>query len=137
MLSRVYPDALEFVWPQIEPKVLKSLEHGAGDSLSIEKIKTAILSGDMELWAVHEDRDVSAGIILQALQRDKGIALYVVLVAGEGWTKSASQVNQKLKEYAQEIGAYTVEATCRKGMARWLEELGWKEKAILMEMNNG
>lgn len=136
-VSRVWPEHFEFVWDQVQPMVRRGLRHGAGDTLTQDGLKKSILNGDMELWAVHDDDSITAIVVLQIVERERGLVLFVVLVAGRDFDNWSSHVNDLIAKYAEQIGAYSVEATARKGMAKWLEKLGWKRKAILMEQSNG
>lgn len=128
---------LEHVWPQIEPAVVRGLRHGAGDSTSADEIFGAIANGSMLLWVVHDGSDIIAAIVLQVVKRESGLALVVVLVAGRDFWKWADRVQQLILEYAELIGAYTIEAVARDGMAKWLRQLGWRKKATIMELDHG
>ena len=138
-VSRVEPQSIDAVWPQIAPMVRRGLKHGAGDSITEEQILHALYAGQMELWAIHNGEEIIAGLVLQIIQRSKGPALIVIFQAGRDFALWSERVNGLIRDYADLIGAYTVEAVCRKGAAKWLEDLGWKRKAITMamEMNNG
>ncbi len=136
-VSRVEPQSIDVVWPQIAPMVRRGLRHGAGDSITEEQILHELYAGQMELWAVHDGEEIIAGLVLQIIQRSKGPALIVIFQAGRDFARWSERVNSLIRDYADLIGAYTVEAVCRKGAAKWLKELGWTEKAITMEMRNG
>ncbi len=87
----------------------------------------------MELWAVHEGGTVKAGIVLERHKRKRGTALIVVLVAGRGFHEWSETVMALLEDYRVLIGAYTIEAVARAGMEKWLRELKWRPKAVVME----
>lgn len=116
--------------------VRKGLKHGAGDTVTENEIVRALLHGEMEMWAVHDGTAIIAGIVLQVVRRERGTALIVVLIAGRSFSSWAPCVQQLIKDYANLIGAYTIEAVCREGMAKLLYGMGWKRKATTMRLEN-
>jgi len=136
-VSRVAPVNLDFVWREVAPMVERGLRHGAGDSTSPAELRAAIATGKMELWAVADGGDIVAIVVLRVVSRVKGVALLVSLVAGRDFDSWGQMISDLVADYAELIGAYTVEATARKGMAKWLAQMGWRQKAIVMELDNG
>lgn len=136
-VSHVTPNLLVHVWPQVTTMVQRGLRHGAGDSTSEQEIYAAIAEGHMEMWAVHRGAEVTAVIVLEIVKRPSGVILKVVLIAGSLFSAWSKQVQALIEDYAELIGAYTIEAVVRDGMRKWLEPLGWKRKATIMELKNG
>lgn len=117
--------------------VRKGLKHGAGDSITEDEILHGLMTGRMQLWAVHKGEEVIAGLVLQTIERECGRALFIVVMAGRDFAEWSPKVNGLLQDYADLLGAYTIEAMCREGIAKWLKALGWKRKAIKMELRHG
>lgn len=136
-VSHVTPDKLDFVWDQVLPMVKRGLRHGAGDTTSAVEIYSFLEAGDMEMWAIHEGPSITAIIVLEIEKRQRGLVLNVVLIAGKSFESWSEQVQKLIEDYASLIGAYTIEAVVRDGMRKWLEPLGWKRKATIMEIKNG
>ena len=136
-VSSVPPEQLDFVWLQVRPMIRRGLKYGAGDSVSEAEIYTDIAEGKMLLWAVHSGDHVIAVLVLQVAQRARGLALIVILAAGRDFWSWSYKVQDIIVDYAELIDAYTIEAVARDGMAKWLKELGWKKKAVIMELKNG
>jgi hypothetical protein len=136
-VSRVLPEQLPEVWPQVQPMVRRGLKRGAGDSTSEAEILSGIARGSMELWAVHDGPDVLAVIVLQVQRREVGPAIFVHLMAGHDPATWSETVQGLLLDYQALVGAYTIEALARPGLAKRLKERGWKQKAITMEIGNG
>lgn len=132
-VSAVPPSSALAVWSQIRPQALRALAHGWGDSLTEQELVGDILHGSKQLWAVHRGTDVVAALVLACDERAKGKALMVVCAAGRDFDLWSLTVQGLLDDYAALLGAYTIEAVCRPGMARKLEPLGWRRKAIVME----
>lgn len=136
-VSAVGPGQALAVWNHVLPMVRRGLKHGAGDSTSEQEIISSVLSGQMTMWAVHDGDEITATVILQAIPRSKGTALLVVLVAGRDFKTWGERVQSLIQDYSELIGAYTIEAVARDGMAKWLKEMGWRRKATIMELGNG
>ena len=136
-VSRISPAEFDAVWAEVEPMAASGFRHGAGDTITPDEIRASVISGDMEMWAVHDADDITAVVVIQIIERPQGRVLAVVLVAGRGFASWGQQVQELLQEYASLIGADWIEAVARDGMAKWLSRMGWKRKATLMELKNG
>jgi hypothetical protein len=132
-VSRVPVEQLAAVWPQIRPMVRRGLARGSGDSTSEAEILRRLENGEAELWAVHDGPKIIAVLAVEILQRERGKALFVLLIAGREFHAWSAQVQRLLCDYRDLIGAYTIEASVRPGLTKWLGALGWKPKATVME----
>jgi hypothetical protein len=131
-ISRVEPQTLDFVWSALRPQILKALSLGAGEHYTESYYFDAVKSGAMTMWVGHEGRQVVAGGIISVQQHPKHKTVFVELLAGERLDAWLPQVETLLKEFKELVGATTIEASCRPGLAKKLA--GWKTKAILMEL---
>jgi hypothetical protein len=139
-VSRAHPKDLVVIWPKLLPQILRGLRKGAGDTLTERGLLSGVQHGELDLWIVHRDDEILAGIFLQIDQRERGKALVVLDVvagSGKGFRHYAEDIVPRLREYGEMIGAYTVEGVCRLGTARLLSRLGCKPKAVIMELSNG
>lgn len=112
----------------------RGLGQGQGDATSPELMLAAIQAGTMSLWAVHEGDEIQAGIVLSVLENPKGKKLYVELLAGTGMDEWVGDLEKTVLEAKALTGAMCVEASCRKGLARYLKRRGWNQKAVVMEL---
>jgi hypothetical protein len=131
-ISRVEPQTLDFVWSALRPQILKALSLGAGEHYTEPYYFDAVKSGAMAMWVGHEAEHIVAGGILSVQQHPKHKTVFVELLAGERLDAWLPQVETLLKEFKGLVGATTIEASCRPGLAKKLA--GWKTKAILMEL---
>jgi hypothetical protein len=136
-VSHVLPEQVDHVWERVLPQIERGLKHGAGDSTTSDHIRDAVKRGDMTLWAVHEHDDIIAAVVLERARHPAKTALFVVLIAGRDFYRWAPEVNERIKELAELVGADTIEAMVRDGLTHWLADLGWRRKATLMEMSYG
>lgn len=133
-VSAVPPEQVELVWPHVLPMIEKGLKHGAGDSTTAGDLKKSILSEAMTLWAVHDEQEIVAAVILELVQHPAKRSVFVVLVAGREFHSWVHEIQRLLRELKQKAGADTIECMARKGMAKWLTQTGWRHKATLMEL---
>ena len=137
LVSRVFPEQFDAVWSAAAEAADGGFRHGAGDTITPEEIRQSVISGDMEMWAVHDAEQIAAVVVIQVVGRPQGKVLKVVLVAGREFASWGQQIQELLTEYANLIGAASIEAVARPGMAKWLAQMGWKRKATVMELKDG
>lgn len=133
-ISIVTPASLAYVWGRLRPQILRALDEGAGQHYSEEYYYDKVNSGNMQMWAYHDDELVAAGII-SVNDMPKGKVIFVELLAGERLSEWLGLVEPLLQEYAVQIGATTIEASCRPGLVKKLEH--WRPVATLMRLENG
>lgn len=136
-VSHVPPESLESVWLKVQPMVSRGLTRGAGDSLTGDDICRGVLSGDLEMWAVHDGPEIVSIVVLRIVRRARGLVVIVVLVAGRDFSAWGQRIQSLIQDYAGLIGAVGIEATARPGMAKWLSAMGWRRKAEIMELDHG
>lgn len=112
----------------------RALSHGQGDGTSWEHMLAAILMQKMTLWVIHEGDDIVACVVLSVNEHAKGKKVFVQLTAGRDLDRWIDQIEGLLRDYRDLVGAMTIEASCRKGLARRLSRRGWGKKAVIMEL---
>ncbi len=123
------------VWAQVEPQVEKALAHGQGDCTTPTRVKEAIRNGNMFLWAMHEGEVVEAICVLSIYEHPPGKKLFIEVLAGRGSASWGDEFEKLLMDYADKIGAFCIEGSCRRGLARYLlRREHWTEKAVIMEI---
>jgi hypothetical protein len=138
-VSRVQPEQVLPVWQILLPQIRRGLKKGAGDTLDESGLFRDVASGRVILWVMHRGPEIQAGVFLRVDERECGRALIVleaVAGGGKGFLAHAESLLPRLREYGDMIGAYTIEAYCRRGTARVLSRLGCKPKAIVMEIRD-
>lgn len=133
-VSSVPVELVPAVWAKLLPQIEKALSHGDGDSTTPEHMLAAVLSGRMQLWAVHEGEEIIAGVIVSARTYTAKTTVVINLLAGRDMDRWADRIEQLLRDLRDLIGANTIEASCRAGLAHRLGKRGWKRKAVIMEL---
>lgn len=132
--SGVSPEAVQYVWPQVEPMIQRGLRHGQGDGTTSDALRHKVLVGDMVMWAFHRGVDIIAVVIFSVNQHATGKKLFVEMLAGREHKLWQHELMQLLLDYRDITGSMCIETSCRKGMAKKLSELGWREKSVIMEL---
>jgi hypothetical protein len=128
----VEPGDTADMWARFRPQALKALRHGAGQHMTEDYYLQALESGDMAMIAVGAGTPDAIGIF-STLIYPSGKVLFVELLAGHKLSDWLPFIEPVLKQYRDQIGATTIEASCRPGLAKKLTN--WKRKAVLMELS--
>ena len=127
----VSPEHIDEVWGKCRPKILKAMSRGAGQHYTEDFYKKKVQNKEMLLIAAIESDVVACGVIsVQEYPNHKGV--YIELLAGERLDEWITHVEDFLRRYRDQIGATTIEASCRPGLVARLTN--WRQSAVLMEL---
>lgn len=132
-LSHVRPEDAVDIWRSMERPIRAGLRRGQGDQTTFEHMLGGILQRKSQLWAVHDGSDIHAVVVVSAPVHATMTKVFVQLIAGHGLDRWADLVEARLEELRELVEADLIEASCRPGLARYLQRRGWKQKAIVME----
>lgn len=132
-VSLVSSATVDWVWSSLGPQIERALSHGQGDEVSSAYIKEMVRWGRMSMWVVHEGQQLLAGLIF-TVRESRVRKMYVEVLAGVRMDAWVDHLEQLMRDYAKEIGADCIEASCRGGLARRLGRRGWNQKAMIMEL---
>lgn len=133
-VSQASPEAVLSVWLAIEPMMRKAIASGDGDSTTPERVLSQLLAGNLSLWVVHRGSEVVAGLVINVRQYPAKKSVIVEIAAGRELDAWADCVEKLLREFKALVGADTIEASCRPGLARRLGKRKWRQKAVIMEL---
>ena len=133
MLSQVTAESLDYVWGTLTPMIEKALQTGQGDSETSDSIKESVRAGDSLMWVIHEGKRIQGGIVLAVEQHPTCRKVFIELLAGDGLDEWADELEAKLIEFREFVGASCIEASVRKGLAKFLMNRGWTHKATIVE----
>jgi hypothetical protein len=133
VISEVLPDQIDHVFLACLPMIERALGHGAGDSITVSDLYKDAKRGDLHLWAVHDDAEIIAVIMWSLHVYPAKKTIFVEVIAGSRLDEWRQEAESLLRDLAVLVGADTVEASCRQGLAKRLRGT-WKQKAILMEL---
>ena len=130
-LSRVQPELAPKIWPHIESFVEKALKRGHALSKSLPTdILGHIIFRRMDLWIVHDGKNIDACVVSKFLDWDRSRTLYVPIIGGKNLKAWGEMVNQELYNFAKANGCKTLGGELRKG---WASMPGWKVTGVTLE----
>jgi hypothetical protein len=133
-VSLITPDIIPKIWGGFLVQIDKALALGVGDHYSADYYYEEVISGRMQMWAYHDGGLIAIGII-SVIDYPKHKTVFIELLAGEKLDEWLGIVEPLLQEYASQIGATTIEASCRPGLVKKLTK--WRPIATLMRLDNG
>jgi hypothetical protein len=132
-VSSVPMDQVLYVWSSQIDMIERGMSRGQADWGSAEDLLDQVLRGSSQLWVVHRGEEVLAVVVFCVRSNEFMTKLFIQLLAGRdmpSWINFQSM----LQDFAELIGADCIEASCRPGLAKFLKNHGWKQKAIIMEL---
>lgn len=133
MISAVPPHLVDDVFDKLAKQIAKGLSQGQGDGTTEVEMRVGVKAGQMNMWAIHDDEELYAAVVLSVTQHSTGRKVFVELLAGTSMDDWIEELVKMLMDYRDLVGAMCIEASCRRGLAKYLKGMGWKTKAIIME----
>lgn len=133
MISAVPASLVDDIFDRLQSQVTKALSHGQADGTTEIEMRLAVKAGQMQMWAMHDDEQVYAAMVLSVTQHSTGRKIFVELLAGKNIDDWVADLEALLVDYKELVGAMCIESSCRVGLAKYLKGRGWKTKAVIME----
>lgn len=130
MINEVTHDTLDFAWGEVLPQIRKGIRHSSGGDE--QALYDAVRDGRMRMWVIHDERGVQGCLILSIHQSSSHKTLFIEMAAGRDMGAVVPEVELLLRAYKEHVGADSIEASCRPGLAKLLPN--WKTKAITLEL---
>jgi hypothetical protein len=119
-------NAVGSMWPMVVEHLAKGLEYSNGE-ISLDDIYDGLISRDMQLWgAFSTEGECVAAMVTEIINYPRKMACRMIVVGG-GHMKYWLDYQTEFMRWAKENGCDRVEAYCRDGMARRLEQFGYKK----------
>lgn len=127
---------IDRVWPEIE-EFLDFAEERSHGALTAENIRDAVRERDMQAMVAVDERDDIIGVAITELRVSlSGMrVLHIVALGGKRWNEWQEEGDRVLREWARSVEAPVVQLLGRRGWARQLAPLGWKEDAVMMTLD--
>jgi len=132
-VRRAGADVVDHVFAQLQREIARGLRQVTGFPTSSAYLRDAVTRGEMALWIVQRDSELLAAVVLSVRRSSSHTALVVELAAGRELDLWVDEIEQLLRDYRDLVGAASIEALCRGGLARRLSKR-WRRKAVLMEL---
>jgi len=128
-LYGVAPDAVEGLWEQVAPILVKSLKY-ADSKYSLESIRHALIRRDMQLWMYVRDGIKACGVTQVVKYPEKKVCVFMFAV-GEVLSEWI-QFDSLIEEWARDNQCDAIEIYGRPG---WEKVLGWERIHVVIRKN--
>jgi hypothetical protein len=110
----------------------RALKHG--DDMTLEDVKREVFDREIGLL-VEENLNAVLGYRVVTTPTQK--VLWILFLSGEDAKTWAGELEEIIAKIKKEVGADSIQASCRDGMAKRLGDRGWKRKEVIMEHSIG
>jgi hypothetical protein len=126
LIEGIRSENIEGWWSLVEEYLIAALEYGLGE-YSIEDIKKSCISRDMQLWVKFNKEGVEGAFITKISKYPQKNLLCVILLGGNEFIKWRDEADALLNAFGKEHNCEYVELFGRKGWARMLADIDYRE----------
>ena len=126
MIEGIRSENIEGWWSLVEEYLIAALKYGLGE-YSIEDIKKSCISRDMQLWVKFNKEGVEGAFITKISKYPQKNLLCVILLGGNEFIKWRDEADALLNAFGKEHNCEYVELFGRKGWAKMLADIDYKE----------
>ena len=126
MIEGIRSENIDGWWSLVEEYLISALEYGLGE-YSIEDIKKSCISRDMQLWVKFNKEGVRGAFVTKIAQYPQKNLLCVILLGGNEFIEWRDEADALLNAFGKEHNCEYVELFGRKGWARMLADIDYKE----------
>jgi len=126
LIEGIRSENIEGWWPLVEEYLSSALEYGLGE-YTIEDIKKSCILRDMQLWVKINKEGVEGAFITKISKYPQKNLLCVILLGGNEFIKWRDEADALLNAFGKEHNCEYVELFGRKGWAKMLADIDYKE----------
>ena len=126
MIEGIRSENIEGWWSLVEEYLSSALEYGLGE-YTIEDIKKSCILRDMQLWVKFNKEGVEGAFITKISKYPQKNLLCVILLGGNEFIKWRDEADALLNAFGKEHNCEYVELFGRKGWAKMLADIDYKE----------
>lgn len=116
-------------WPSVSDWCTEALSYGGG-LLTLDDLKDAVESRDMQLWLVFDDGKLTAVFITKISVWSKLKSLTTVVIAGNNMDKWIGALDDVLVRFGREKGCSLLDAYGRRGWTKTVRKFGWVDSIV-------
>ena len=125
MIEGIKGENVETWWSLVEEYLNTALKYSLGE-YSIDDIKNLCISKDMQLW-VKFDKEVQGAFVTKINKYPQKNLLLVILLGGDKFQEWRDEADALLNAFGKQHNCEYVELFGRKGWARMLADIDYKE----------
>jgi hypothetical protein len=123
----VLPEGIMHVWPLVQERLQRALNHGVGESTLADWHKS-LVNGASQLWVIDHEEAIVGAVLTQILTYVRHKTLQIVLF------EATKPLHADLEKFAMDNQCVAVEQWGRRGWARVLptQVPGYEEAYVVM-----
>jgi len=125
LIEGIKGESVEVWWPLVEEYLNTALEYSLGE-YSIDDIKNACISKNMQLW-VKVGKQTKGAFVTKIAKYPQKNLLIVILLGGDEFQEWRDEADALLNAFGKENNCEYVELFGRKGWGRMLKDIDYKE----------
>jgi len=125
LIEGIKGESVEVWWPLVEEYLITALKYSLGE-YSIDDIKNACISKNMQLWVKIGKKTKGAFVTKIAKYPQKNL-LIVILLGGDEFQEWRDEADALLNAFGKENNCEYVELFGRKGWGKMLKDIDYKE----------
>ena len=129
MIEGIKGESVEVWWPLVEEYLNTALEYSLGE-YSIDDIKNACISKNMQLW-VKIGKQAKGAFVTKIAKYPQKNLLIVILLGGDEFQEWRDEADALLNAFGKQNNCEYVELFGRKGWGKVLEDINYKEQTRL------
>lgn len=128
-ISSVPVEAVDSVWPMVEPMLQRALDKNPG-LYTARDLKKDLVEGAQVLWVIFADGNIDAAFTSRVVQYPVSRMLVVEYLGGDHMVDWLEHGLEILESYANDMGCTRMEVYGRKGW-KILKKYGWQDAAVI------
>lgn len=129
-ISLVPTEHVKFVWPEVEPLLVKALERTPG-RFTGDDLLLLLSERAQDLWIAFEPNgDILSAFTTRLYDVSSGRVCSIEWVGGGDLSKWIDQAIDTLERYAKDLGCTIIEGHGRTGWLKLLENHGWTKFSV-------
>ena len=125
MIEGIKGESVEVWWPLVEEYLNTALEYSLGE-YSIDDIKNACISKNMQLW-VKVGKQAKGAFVTKIAKYPQKNLLIVILLGGDEFQEWRDEADALLNAFGKQHNCEYVELFGRKGWGKMLKDIDYKE----------
>jgi len=125
LIEGIKGESVEAWWPLVEEYLNTALEYSLGE-YSIDDIKNACISKDMQLW-VKLGKQTKGAFVTKIARYPQKNLLVVILLGGDEFGEWRDEADALLNAFGKQHNCEYVELFGRKGWGKMLKDIDYKE----------
>jgi len=122
----------ESAWPHIVPLLVNTEKHW-NKYFTYESIQQSLIAGTAQVWLMNDENGFQLGMLTELIRFPTGVKqVHVLWLGGKHFKTDGINLADQFERWCAKRGASEIRAYGRRGMARLLKSIGYKETQVVL-----